>query len=653
MTQPWIVDLFLDCEHAGITGWRPGHRVPLLECPNATTVAQFKKAMKQGDIFFHAFPHNGCPDSYDASLFEASLQMSSRLAETLGVPRPATLSQRDETGMTRAVLPLLNKHGVKYVSLGSGGATGGHPVLPGSELSADTMGVFVWRDEISGAEVLMTADHGYGGGLHVLPGGKVALFCAWNRDNSGPSPSIFADTTATLQRKYPGASVRASTFDAFFAAADKVRHLLPVVTQEIGDTWLYGLPSDPFKNAIFREVSRRRAACIAAGRCNAEDQDFVRFDRLLTEIPEHTWGLDTTFYLADYDNWTNAQLEAAVTGANYRLSNESWMEQRSFLGNAIDCLDPGPFRAELLSAVAGLAPEAIEAARSARSSRYTEAPLPAGGQPVGPFHCERFNTTIAFDGLDGAVAQLVVAGHRVVDKGEGASLARVEYQTLSADNFSAFDADYGFEACATPNQTALEVPSCHNFAKPNMSSAYGGDTSAGYAVVRPQLVAVKLSGDSCEFLLEAVFPASTVAHRGAPSRVVTSVVVESEGVVLLNVSAVNKTRTRLAESTWVTMHPSVDDTSGWRLRYGLGVDIDPMNVVEHGATHLHALGSDGAIVHTSSGGELRLESLDVPVVSAGLLSPFPTPGANTTRLVADWLRNGGWRYNLQNNIWNT
>ena len=33
---------------------------------------------------------------------------------------------------------------------------------------------------------------------------------------------------------------------------------LPVVTQEIGDTWLYGCPSDPLKNVIFRELSVRR-----------------------------------------------------------------------------------------------------------------------------------------------------------------------------------------------------------------------------------------------------------------------------------------------------------------------------------------------------------------------------------------------------------
>ena len=182
MAQPWVVALFLDCAKSGVNDWRPGHTDELLlSCPNATTTAQFKKAVGQGDIFFQAFPHSSCPESYDASQFEASLAISSRLANELGVARPRTFSQRDETGMSRAILPLLNKHGVKYISLGSGGSWLGHPVLPGSLENGKPgkrLGVFRWVEEASGAEVLMTADHGYGGGLHVLPSG-VALYCAW------------------------------------------------------------------------------------------------------------------------------------------------------------------------------------------------------------------------------------------------------------------------------------------------------------------------------------------------------------------------------------------------------------------------------------------------------------------------------------------
>ena len=145
--------------------------------------------------------------------------------------------------------------------------------------------MFVWKDVASGASVLMTADHGYGGGLHVLPRSGHALYCAWNRDNSGPSAAIFNSTMAELRARYPTAKVMASTFDLFFAQAEKERDALPVVTREIGDTWLYGVPSDPLKNVYFREVSRQRSACVRCGQCDPQATDFVRFDRLLTLIP--------------------------------------------------------------------------------------------------------------------------------------------------------------------------------------------------------------------------------------------------------------------------------------------------------------------------------------------------------------------------------
>jgi hypothetical protein len=54
---------------------------------------------------------------------------------------------------------------------------------------------------------------------------------------------------------------------------------LPIITDEIGDTWLYGVPSDPWKNVAFREMSRIRRACVeqhdGVG-CNVEDMTMQR-----------------------------------------------------------------------------------------------------------------------------------------------------------------------------------------------------------------------------------------------------------------------------------------------------------------------------------------------------------------------------------------
>ena len=78
-----------------------------------------------------------------------------------------------------------------------------------------------------------------------------------------------------------------STFDAFFDTANKpeVKTKLPIVTAEIGDGWIYGVPSDPLKNALYREAVRQRSKCVSAGECDPSGDAMRAFDRLMTKVP--------------------------------------------------------------------------------------------------------------------------------------------------------------------------------------------------------------------------------------------------------------------------------------------------------------------------------------------------------------------------------
>lgn len=46
---------------------------------------------------------------------------------------------------------------------------------------------------------------------------------------------------------------------------DKIRTRLPVVRQEVGDTWIQGIASDPFKMANYRAISGAIQDCVRAG----------------------------------------------------------------------------------------------------------------------------------------------------------------------------------------------------------------------------------------------------------------------------------------------------------------------------------------------------------------------------------------------------
>lgn len=127
----------------------------------------------------------------------------------------------------------------------------------------------------------------------------------------------------------------------------------------MGDAWIYGVPSDPLKNAQFRELSRARDECVKSGGCDLSSAAMHAFDRLLVKIPEHTWGLAQSFFTADYQNYTNVQFQAALKDSlaagplanqsdtrgaasygsqwrgDYYTTIQSWYEQRSYVHNAI------------------------------------------------------------------------------------------------------------------------------------------------------------------------------------------------------------------------------------------------------------------------------------------------------------------------------
>jgi len=62
---------------------------------------------------------------------------------------------------------------------------------------------------------------------------------------------------------YPGAEVISSTLDDFVTAVkeDGAEASLPVIEDELSDTWIFGIGSDPVKTMKTRAINRARTAC--------------------------------------------------------------------------------------------------------------------------------------------------------------------------------------------------------------------------------------------------------------------------------------------------------------------------------------------------------------------------------------------------------
>jgi len=53
----------------------------------------FKKAVQQGDIWWHAMPHNAELEFMDRSMLQANIQLTHELDKAFGLPPKITMSQ--------------------------------------------------------------------------------------------------------------------------------------------------------------------------------------------------------------------------------------------------------------------------------------------------------------------------------------------------------------------------------------------------------------------------------------------------------------------------------------------------------------------------------------------------------------------------------
>ena len=247
MFQSWIISMYLDCPpNMG------------LHCPSRANVSATEEAIRKGDITWHAFPHNAQLEIMSQSMIEAGFDLTFRLDEKFGLPKKKTLSQRDVPGVSRSVIPILKKNNVTAISIGAnGGST--PPALPPC---------FIWRtkdmEEIYG----FFTWPGYGmfpltgddkqQRMCIVDGLDHALVYNWNGDNDGPStdPTVYEKRWHEISEIFPNAEIIASTFDNFTQHLDGVKDRLPVVTSEAGDSWIYGVPSDPQKVSRMKIVNR-------------------------------------------------------------------------------------------------------------------------------------------------------------------------------------------------------------------------------------------------------------------------------------------------------------------------------------------------------------------------------------------------------------
>ncbi len=85
-----------------------------------------------------------------------------------------------------------------------------------------------------------------------------------------------------IQKEFPDYEVEAASMDDFAEAVWQVQSASVIIENEIGDTWIHGSASDPYKSASLRELMALKRKWLADGSMKKDSEEYIGFtDALL------------------------------------------------------------------------------------------------------------------------------------------------------------------------------------------------------------------------------------------------------------------------------------------------------------------------------------------------------------------------------------
>ena len=579
-----------------------------LEQANHESRKRMEEAISAGHIAWHALPFSWQTELLDRSMIRGAIGFSKALDRRFGhVTTGAKMT--DVPGHSRGLIGPLAESGVKFLDIGVNSAS----------TPPDVPSIFLWKDPDGATLVMMYHRTAYGGVVQV-PGSDLAMAVEVRNDNSGPhQPHEIIEIFARLRQQFPNATVTASNLTDIANAVDAYRNQLPVFTQEIGDTWIYGVPSDPVKVARYREVVRLRREWIGQGRFKPGDTTDLALLQWFSLAAEHTWGTDTKTWL-DFDHYTPHDLAEMLPTPKYQTVATSWVEKRNDIDQGIAAL-----------------PAALSGEARTRLTQLKPAEPATGGlehrNPEVPFHTAHFS--VALNAASGAI-------HHLRNKQTGREwasaqhpLALFTYQMLSKADYDRFLATY---------ITVQTDWAPKDFGKPNIE--HFGAESRSWS---PKITRCWSGngGDADRLIAELHIDDIKSLHAGRvawPEKMYLELTFPAnDPAIHIDFFWFGKTRNRMPEAMWFTFQPNALETRNWTLDK-VERPVSPFDVVTGGNRHMHALSA--GLTYRDSQGMLSIETLDAPVVALGERSPiyFSNSEPDLSK---------GIHFSLFNNAWGT
>lgn len=586
---------------------------------------KLKKAIKEGNIVPHAMPFTTHTELLDSDTLDYGLSIVEDIDKIRGRKTTAA-KMTDVPGHTKALVPLLAKHGIKLLHIGVNGASALCKVPP----------CFLWK--CGEYEVVVIYSGDYGGAFESDLVEEV-LYFDHTLDNRGtPSPSKIIKKLKKIESEFPGYTAEAGTLDEFADIIWEKRSELPVVTSELGDTWIHGAASDPFKSAALRELMALKRKWLKSGEMKRNSAEYTGFTDNLLCIAEHTCGMDMKTYLGDYENYLKKDFEKArekgtskihhlfrdypqnmiitlgrIYGCNQKASyaaiEKSWAEQREYIRNAVCCLNASK-KVQAQEALAKLIPQKPYEF----SERYDiSKPITAG----------KWRLKI---GASGSVEELTCGDNTVIRQND---FCAAEYIGFNNDDYNFWLSHYSRDLDKNAHWAVSD------FGRPLLKYVDGRYPSgrfpyklSGAFTCGENAVAVNLkcAEQACEYL-------------GAPRLIQIIYRLEEDGLNI-ELSWFGKDANRLTEAVYFHLFPAFGE---FEIRK-IGEWIDPYDIVENGGKNIHAVQYS------------RLETENGSFIFTNRHSPLLSPGKGKILHYDNKVENieqNGITYILQDNVWGT
>ena len=579
---------------------------------------KLEKALIEGNIVPHAMPFTTHTELLDEDSLDYGLSIVDALDE-MRQRKTVSAKMTDVPGHTKGIVPLLAKHGIKLLHIGVNGASALVDVPP----------CFLWKNGDS--EVVVIYSGAYGGAFESELTEEILYFDHTLDNHGAPSPEKVLAHFDEIQKQYPGYEITAGTIDDFADVIWEVRHKLPVFEGEMGDSWIHGSATDPYKSAALRTLISLKNKWLNDGSMLRGSKEYKEFTDAILCIAEHTCGMDSKTWFSDYGHYLKKDfvkarkknkvsfrhifsdmpqsilpLVSLFDGRRkrgyYSVIEKSWTEQRAYILKAMVALDEN-HKAELKKALIELRPE--------KPVEFT-----ANGKrevKLGDWAVE-INEK-------GGIGSLSYKGDEIIRQNNE---ALVSYRSFCYKDYEFWLNNYSRDL----DETA--VWALGDFARPNLKIFEGK-----YPSGRFDYTVEKICAEENTVKVNLVCDKRLCDELGAP-RLIQVIYTLTENGVDVDVSWFGKDANRLTEAIYLNLFPNAKDVELKKL----GCTVRPDEVAFNGSRNLHAVQSVGF-------GGYEIENVHSPLVSfgRGKILEFDNK--------LESVEKDGISFVLQNNVWGT